>query len=208
MALVLNTDGESVTALGESSAPATPAPVELTPSYSAGAYEPSPPPRRMQPATKLAILFLLGCVLLFGIFGAMLYHSTHPTDVPSDNKAGGRESAVSASPGRAPQGSALAFDAAADFFSSWTFLILLVLFCPILYLVSAVLLLAWVAKDAKNRGIDGGAVWVIVLFFTHWIGLLVYLASRPSGFLVVCDRCHNKKLNYVLSCPHCGGGVS
>jgi hypothetical protein len=78
-------------------------------------------------------------------------------------------------------------------------------FCPILYLVSAVLLLAWVAKDAKNRGIDGGAVWVIVILFTHWIGLLVYLASRPSGHLIVCGRCRNKKLNYVLSCPHCGG---
>jgi hypothetical protein len=32
----------------------------------------------------------------------------------------------------------------------------------IAYLVGVVLLLAWVTRDARNRGIDGGAMWVIV----------------------------------------------
>jgi hypothetical protein len=74
----------------------------------------------------------------------------------------------------------------------------------ILYLVGVVLMLAWVARDAKNRNIDGGAVWVLVILFTGFIGLLVYLASRPSGALTLCDNCHNKRLLYVRNCPHCG----
>jgi hypothetical protein len=78
----------------------------------------------MQPATKLAILFLLGCLVFFGIIGVMIYHSTHPADAPADNKAGGRESAVAASPGRAAPEPAPAPSAAADFLVSWTFLVI------------------------------------------------------------------------------------
>ena len=72
------------------------------------------------------------------------------------------------------------------------------------YIVALVLILAWVAKDARNRGVDGGAVWVIVMLFLHVIGLLVYLASRPHGILVLCPTCGNKKLAHALTCPHCG----
>ena len=74
----------------------------------------------------------------------------------------------------------------------------------ILYLVSVILMLAWVARDARCRNVDGGAVWVIVILFTHWVGLLVYLASRPHGMLKVCDTCANKRLVYSKTCPHCG----
>jgi hypothetical protein len=161
----------------------------------------------MQPATKLATLFLAGCLLasLFG--GMLLYLSVHREGKPVEGKA---ESPQVSRPAPARQPSAAeetasAGGAAATGVALMLFFVLVFVVLPILYVVSVVLLLAWVAKDAKNRGIDGGAVWVIVLFFTHWIGLLVYLASRPSGHLVVCKRCHNKKLNYVLSCPHCGG---
>ena len=74
----------------------------------------------------------------------------------------------------------------------------------VLYLTGLCLLLAWVAKDAKNRGIDGGAVWVLVILFISVIGLLVYLASRPMGSLGTCANCHNRRLMYTKHCPHCG----
>lgn len=72
------------------------------------------------------------------------------------------------------------------------------------YIVAVILMLAWVAKDSRNRGVDGGAVWVMVILFTGFIGLLVYLASRPHGVLVVCPHCNNKKLMPARLCPHCG----
>jgi hypothetical protein len=52
--------------------------------------------------------------------------------------------------------------------------------------------------------VDGAAVWVLVIFSTHWIGLLVYLASRPPGTLQPCPACGNRKLPYASRCPHCG----
>jgi hypothetical protein len=72
------------------------------------------------------------------------------------------------------------------------------------YVVGVILLLAWVARDARCRGVDGGAVWVLVILFTHWLGLLVYLASRPHGVLAPCPHCLNKKLAVARLCPHCG----
>jgi hypothetical protein len=43
-----------------------------------------------------------------------------------------------------------------------------------------------------------------VILFTHWVGLLVYLASRPHGVLAPCPHCMNKKLAVARLCPHCG----
>lgn len=74
----------------------------------------------------------------------------------------------------------------------------------ILVFVCWILLLAWVARDAKNRCIDGGAVWVLLVVFLNFIGLLIYMASRPHGMLTTCYRCQNRKLNYARVCPHCG----
>jgi hypothetical protein len=85
--------------------------------------------------------------------------------------------------------------------SSWA---LRLLALGIAYVVGVVLMLAWVAKDSRCRGVDGGAVWVMVILFTGIIGLLVYLASRPSGILVPCSTCSNRRLNYSRLCPHCG----
>jgi hypothetical protein len=74
----------------------------------------------------------------------------------------------------------------------------------IVYLVTLILLLAWVARDARARGVDGGAVWVLIVLCTYFLGLIVYMAARPHGKLVACQRCGNKRLMAALACPHCG----
>jgi hypothetical protein len=72
------------------------------------------------------------------------------------------------------------------------------------YLVGLILTLTWVAPDCRNRGVDGGAVWILVIVLLHWVGLLVYLASRPHGMLTICTTCGNKRLVHARACPHCG----
>jgi hypothetical protein len=88
--------------------------------------------------------------------------------------------------------------------SAVTFWVVFWIILGTLYLVGVILTLAWVARDARNRGVDGAAVWVIAILLSHWVGLLVYLAARPAGTLGVCDRCSNKRLEYAKVCPHCG----
>jgi len=52
----------------------------------------------------------------------------------------------------------------------------------LLYLAVAVWILFWVYKDAQSRGMNG-ALWVILVFFLHLVGLVVYLLVR-SGYPV------------------------
>jgi putative component of membrane protein insertase Oxa1/YidC/SpoIIIJ protein YidD len=79
-----------------------------------------------------------------------------------------------------------------------------VIFFIVALFVLSVILLIWVAKDAKNRGVDNPILWMILVFFTGVIGLVIYLAVRPSGNLTLCLHCPNKKLPYAKVCPHCG----
>ena len=65
-------------------------------------------------------------------------------------------------------------------------------------------MLVWVAKDAKNRGMDNPIVWMILVMFAGIIGLVIYLCTRPSGNLVPCGHCANKRLPVSARCPHCG----
>jgi hypothetical protein len=71
-------------------------------------------------------------------------------------------------------------------------------------IVLSIALLVWVARDAKNRGMDNSVMWMILVFFTSFIGLIIYIFSRPQGNLVVCPSCKNKRLEVSAKCPHCG----
>lgn len=42
-------------------------------------------------------------------------------------------------------------------------------------------LLTWVARDARERGLEGAPVWVFLVMSTLFVGLLVYLFARPSS---------------------------
>jgi hypothetical protein len=82
-------------------------------------------------------------------------------------------------------------------------LIPLLLFIAILMAAAWVLMLVFVVRDCRNRGVDNGALWMLVVANTHFVGLLVYLASRPHGSLIGCEHCGNRRLPYVAVCPHC-----
>lgn len=67
-----------------------------------------------------------------------------------------------------------------------------------------IILLVWVAKDAKRRGMDNPILWMLLVFFAGLVGLIIYFLVRPKGRMVKCEYCGNKKLEYLKTCPQCG----
>jgi hypothetical protein len=70
--------------------------------------------------------------------------------------------------------------------------------------VLTIALMVWVARDAKNRGMDSAILWMLLVFFTNFIGLIIYLFARPQGSVMRCSHCGNKRLAASAKCPHCG----
>jgi putative membrane protein insertion efficiency factor len=67
-----------------------------------------------------------------------------------------------------------------------------------------VFMMVFTYKDAKARGDQNAVLWLVLIFFLHWVGFVVYIVARPKGDLVPCPNCHNKKLDILTKCPHCG----
>jgi putative membrane protein insertion efficiency factor len=67
-----------------------------------------------------------------------------------------------------------------------------------------VFMMVFTYKDAKARGDQNAVIWLILIFFLHWIGLVVYLIARPKGDLAPCANCKNKMMTTLAKCPHCG----
>jgi len=67
-----------------------------------------------------------------------------------------------------------------------------------------ILLLVWVARDAKNRGMDNAVLWMILVMITGIVGLIIYILVRPQGNVVPCAHCGNNRLQVSAKCPHCG----
>lgn len=80
------------------------------------------------------------------------------------------------------------------------------LLIPVVIVVLDIALLVWVARDAKARGMDSAVLWMLLVFFTSFVGLIIYLFSRPQGNVIPCGNCGNKRLQASLKCPHCGSG--
>jgi uncharacterized membrane protein YhaH (DUF805 family) len=80
------------------------------------------------------------------------------------------------------------------------------LFIPIALIALNIALLVWVARDAKARGMDSSVIWMLLVFFTSFIGLIIYLLSRPQGNVLRCPNCGNNRLQASVRCPHCGIG--
>lgn len=82
--------------------------------------------------------------------------------------------------------------------------IFLMIAVPLGIIILNVALLIWVARDAKSRGMDNAVMWMILVMFTSFLGLVIYIFSRPQGDLVQCPNCHNNRLQASAKCPHCG----
>ena len=88
-------------------------------------------------------------------------------------------------------------------------------FCCIVWVVGVlgalavqVFMMVFAFKDAKARGDQNAALWIILIFFLHWIGFVVYMIARPKGDLVPCPQCKQKKMQPLVKCPHCGADVA
>ena len=79
-----------------------------------------------------------------------------------------------------------------------------VILIPIGIIALNIYLLIWVAKDAKARAMDNAVMWVILVAVLGVLGLGIYLASRPTGTLVTCSSCSNKRMETSATCPQCG----
>jgi hypothetical protein len=77
---------------------------------------------------------------------------------------------------------------------------------PIVFIILNIALLISVARDAKARGMDNSVLWMLLVMFTSFVGLIIYRFSRPQGILVRCPNCNNQRLQMLLTCPHCGSG--
>jgi hypothetical protein len=88
--------------------------------------------------------------------------------------------------------------------TTWFLIVWISVIFGVLIFFGVILLLPWVVRDSRCRGMDGAAVWILLILITGWIGLLVYLAARPVGVLIPCRTCTNKRLLHSRVCPHCG----
>ncbi len=79
-----------------------------------------------------------------------------------------------------------------------------ILMIPLILIALNIALLVWVARDAKSRGMDSAVVWMLLVFFTSIIGLIIYIFSRPQGNLIRCQHCGNNRMQASAKCPHCG----
>ena len=80
----------------------------------------------------------------------------------------------------------------------------LALMIPIIIIAANIAMIVWVAKDSKARGVENSIIWVLLVFFTSVLGLVIYILSRPKGDKVACPSCGNMRLKSLARCPHCG----
>jgi hypothetical protein len=73
----------------------------------------------------------------------------------------------------------------------------------VLFLASSIVMLIWMAKDSRNRGMESIATWIMPILLTNILAFLVYFFSRPRGQLANCRHCNNRCLENALTCPHC-----
>lgn len=74
---------------------------------------------------------------------------------------------------------------------------------PLAFIAINIALLVWVARDARSRGMDTPALWMILVLATSFIGLIIYLLARPQGNLIACPHCGNRRMQVSAICPTC-----
>ena len=70
-----------------------------------------------------------------------------------------------------------------------------------------IFMMVFAFKDAKARGDQNAVLWLVLIFFVHLVGFIVYMIARPKGDLIPCPNCHQKKLDILTKCPHCAADI-
>lgn len=79
--------------------------------------------------------------------------------------------------------------------------------CMIFVLIAIainIIILVWVYRDAKARGMDNAALWLVIVLLTGLLGLIIYLVVRPKGAMFPCNSCGKKRMEGLTVCPNCG----
>ncbi len=74
----------------------------------------------------------------------------------------------------------------------------------LLALVINILIIIWVYRDAKARGMDNAALWLVLVLIFGLLGLIIYLIVRPKGVTAPCNNCGKKRMEGLTVCPTCG----
>jgi ribosomal protein L37AE/L43A len=118
-----------------------------------------------------------------------------PPVQPGINQDGGLD--LSALQGGGGIGSILGIGSTIQSFIYWTTIL------SVVFLVSSVGMLIWVARDSRSRGMESVASWITPILLTNIVAFLVYLMSRPQGKLTSCRHCQHRCLENAGVCPHC-----
>ena len=83
--------------------------------------------------------------------------------------------------------------------------------CLISQAIGALVILAWfglpiwVYYDARSRRMDKPLLWAVLVLFSFFIGLLVYLIVRPEKVAgTICPECKRIIKPTFALCPFCG----
>ena len=64
-------------------------------------------------------------------------------------------------------------------------------------------LCVWVERDARARGLESSLWWMLLVIFTNFLGLAIYLIARPKGNLIECPHCGKRRLGMGARCLYC-----
>jgi len=74
----------------------------------------------------------------------------------------------------------------------------------------------WIYRDAESRG-ESGALWLCIVFFLNFIGLIIWLLVRPPKKeeverrivekVLVCPYCRSENTPNVRFCGNCGASL-
>lgn len=66
------------------------------------------------------------------------------------------------------------------------------------------IVMMYVARDARARGMSYPVLWMLLVLATGPFGVVIYLLARRDGDLELCPHCVNDRMETLDHCPACG----
>ena len=153
------------------------------------------PPNKPLSLGAILTLSLMGAAVLFGLLALIASRHPAPTEDEQIQASEARQPVPALSPEKMPPlvqqqpGPAMpsldALQPLNDVASTVKQFVFWTTVSSVIMLVSSVIMILWVVRDARNRGMEGVGVWISAVFFLNFFGLLIYLAApaRRAGCL-------------------------